>query len=122
MGIKTDVLRGEKELIVREYEALKKSFEDVTKNLETMKNNLNALHGAIQWSNKLIRIAEESDQTVVTPLTKPKAKIKMKNFKNFVKEENLKDFDEDCLASKDGKYKEKESKIKEEKEEKNENI
>jgi|TARA_B110000211_G_scaffold110267_1_gene128039 hypothetical protein len=46
----------------------------------------------------------------------------MKNFKNFVKEENLKDFDEDCLASKDGKYKEKESKIKEEKEEKNENI
>ena len=29
----------------------------------------------------------------------------MKNFKNFVKEENLKDFDEDCLASKDGKYK-----------------
>ena len=37
MGIKTDVLRGEKELIVREYEALKKSFEDVNKNLETMK-------------------------------------------------------------------------------------
>jgi hypothetical protein len=76
MGIKTDVLRGEKEVIVREYEALKKSFEDVTKNLETMKNNLNALHGAIQWSNKLIRIAEESDQTVVTPLTKTKGKKK----------------------------------------------
>jgi len=76
MGIKTDVLRGEKALIVREYEALKKSFEDVTKNLETMKNNLNALHGAIQWSNKLIRIAEESDQTVVTPMTKTKGKKK----------------------------------------------
>jgi hypothetical protein len=47
----------------------------------------------------------------------------MKNFKNFVKEENLKDFDEDCLASKDGKYKEKNSDVKEEtNEEKNENI
>ena len=40
----------------------------------------------------------------------------MKNFKTtYVKEENVKDFDEDCLASKDGKYKEKASKIKERK-------
>lgn len=76
MGIKTDVLRGEKEVIVREYEALKQSFGEVTKNLETMKGNLNALHGAIQWANKLIRIAEDSDQTTVTPLTTTKGKKK----------------------------------------------
>ena len=76
MGIKTDVLRGEKEVIVREYEALQQSFEQVSKNLETMKGNLNALHGAIQWSNKLIRIAEDSDQTTVAPLTKTKGKKK----------------------------------------------
>ena len=44
----------------------------------------------------------------------------MKNFKNFVKEENLKelkDFDEDCLAKES-----KQENVKEEKEETNENI
>ena len=44
----------------------------------------------------------------------------MKNFKKFVKEENLKDFDEDCLA---GKNQNDDKKVKEEtNEEKNENI
>ena len=76
MTIEVEQLRGEKQVIVREYEALKTSFEKLTKDLDAMKNNLNALHGAIQWANKLIRISENNLAKKVEPLAKSKGKKK----------------------------------------------
>jgi len=48
----------------------------LTKDLDAMKNNLNALHGAIQWANKLIRISEDNLAKKVEPLAKSKGKKK----------------------------------------------
>ena len=52
-------LESEKNKLVNDFNELKEKIIEVEKTSNTMKNNLNALSGAIQQSEKLIKIASE---------------------------------------------------------------
>ena len=52
-------LEDEKKLLVNDFEELKNKIVSVETDVVRMKNNLNAISGAIQQSDKLIKIASE---------------------------------------------------------------
>ena len=55
-------LEDEKKLLVNDFEELKNKIVSVETDVVRMKNNLNAISGAIQQSDKLIKIASEHGQ------------------------------------------------------------
>ena len=73
---KLDDLYGEKALLQKDFDELRSRISKVEIDLNTMKNNLNALNGAIQQTNKLIKMAEEYGHSVATPEGKLKKNIK----------------------------------------------
>tara|TARA_B100000085_G_scaffold279025_1_gene301680 strand:- start:586 stop:816 length:231 start_codon:yes stop_codon:yes gene_type:complete len=73
---KLDDLYGEKALLQKDFDELRSRIGKVEMDLNTMKNNLNALNGAIQQTNKLIKMAEEYGHSVATPEGKLKKNIK----------------------------------------------
>ena len=93
-------MTGERQVLEKDFEALSSRIKQVDQELIQMKSNLNAVHGAIQQIDKLITMSEKSGKEL--PKDKEKAlniaTTYMKKFKSFVKEENLKDFEEDVLA------------------------
>ena len=52
-------LEDEKKLLVNDFEEIKNKIVSVETDVVRMKNNLNAISGAIQQSDKLIKIASE---------------------------------------------------------------
>ena len=60
MSIDKNTLLSEREVLVKDFEALTQRIQSVEKDLGTMKSNLNAVHGAIQQVDKLLKITEQS--------------------------------------------------------------
>ena len=70
MSINTIDLQNERDVLVKDFEALKDRIKTVDAELIQMKGNLNAVHGAIQQVDKLIKM---SDETTKMPEEKEKA-------------------------------------------------
>ena len=60
MSINTTDLQNERDVLVKDFEALKDRIKQVDAELIQMKGNLNAVHGAIQQVDKLIKMSEET--------------------------------------------------------------
>ena len=60
MSIDTINLQNERDILVKDFEALKDRIKTVDAELIQMKGNLNAVHGAIQQVDKLIKMSEDS--------------------------------------------------------------
>ena len=70
MSINTNELNAEREILAKDFEALQNRIKQVDMELIQMKSNLNAVHGAIQQVDKLIKIC---DSTKTMPEEKEKA-------------------------------------------------
>jgi len=71
MSIDKDTLLSEREVLVKDFETLTQRIQSVEKDLGTMKSNLNAVHGAIQQVDKLLKLVEQSGDKM--PAEKEKA-------------------------------------------------
>jgi len=71
MSIDKDTLLGEREVLVKDFETLSQRIQSVEKDLGTMKSNINAVHGAIQQVDKLLKIVDQSGSKM--PADKEKA-------------------------------------------------
>jgi len=60
MSINTTDLQNERDVLVKDFDALKDRIKQVDAELIQMKSNLNAVHGAIQQVDKLIKMSEET--------------------------------------------------------------
>ena len=60
MAIQTTDLQAERELLAKDFEALSERIKKVDVELIQMKSNLNAVHGAIQQVDKLIKLSESN--------------------------------------------------------------
>lgn len=60
MSINTNELNAEREILAKDFEALQSRIKQVDMELIQMKSNLNAVHGAIQQIDKLIKISEKN--------------------------------------------------------------
>ena len=56
MSINIDTLRSEREVLKKDFDNLTARIGQVEKDLGTMKSNLNAVFGAIQQVDKLIKL------------------------------------------------------------------
>ena len=59
MSINTNDLNAEREVLVKDFEALQQRIKQVDMELIQMKSNLNAVHGAIQQVDKFIKMSEK---------------------------------------------------------------
>jgi len=62
MAINTDTLKNEREVLKRDFDTLSARINQVEKDLGTMKSNLNAVFGAIQQVDKLLKLDTESGE------------------------------------------------------------
>ena len=69
-----DDLYGEKALLQKDFDELRKNISKVESDLTQMRANMNAINGAIQQTNKLIKMAEENGRSIATPTGKLKKK------------------------------------------------
>jgi len=69
MSIDTNTLKSEREVLVKDFEALTNRIKQVDAELIQMKSNLNAVHGAIQQIDKLIKMSDSNE-----PMPKEKEK------------------------------------------------
>ena len=60
MAIQTSDLVSQRELLAKDFDALSERIKKVDVELIQMKSNLNAVHGAIQQVDKLIKISEDN--------------------------------------------------------------
>tara|TARA_X000001036_G_scaffold249034_1_gene232061 strand:- start:77 stop:268 length:192 start_codon:yes stop_codon:yes gene_type:complete len=60
MTITINQLIEEKKILEKDFDELNKKVKTVEVELMQMKGNLNALNGAMQQTNKLVRMAQES--------------------------------------------------------------
>jgi len=56
MTINIDTLKSEREILKKDFDSLSARINQVEKDLGTMKSNLNAVYGAIQQVDKLIKL------------------------------------------------------------------
>jgi archaellum component FlaC len=56
MSIDKDTLLQEREVLKNDFDTLVNRIQTVEKDLGTMKSNLNAVHGAIQQVDKLLKL------------------------------------------------------------------
>jgi len=70
MAIEKDTLMNEREILVKDFESLQDRIKQVEKDLGTMKSNLNAVYGAIQQVDKLLKLVEGNNSL---PKTKEQA-------------------------------------------------
>ena len=59
MAISTNDLMAEREVLQKDFDALSSRIKQVDVELAQMKGNLNAVHGAIQQVDKLIKLSEK---------------------------------------------------------------
>ena len=60
MSINTNDLNSEREILVKDFEALQQRIKQVDAELIQMKSNLNAVHAAIQQVDKFIKMSEDN--------------------------------------------------------------
>ena len=60
MSINTNDLNAEREVLVKDFEALQQRIKQVDMEFIQMKSNLNAVHGAIQQVDKFIKMSEKN--------------------------------------------------------------
>jgi len=75
MTIKLEDLQAEKGLLQKDFDEMRRNISRVETDLAQMKANLNAINGAMQQTNKLIKMAAEAE-VKVTPSVKAKKKWK----------------------------------------------
>ena len=73
MSIKLEDLQAEKSLLQKDFDEMRRNISRVETDLAQMKANLNAINGAMQQTNKLIKMAAEAE-VKVTPSVKAKKK------------------------------------------------
>ena len=56
MAIDENILQSEREILKKDFDTLSQRIAQVEKDLGTMKSNLNAVFGAIQQVDKLIKL------------------------------------------------------------------
>jgi len=59
MAIELETLNNERELLKKDFDNLNQRIAQVEKDLGTMKSNLNAVYGAIQQVDKLIKLSSD---------------------------------------------------------------
>ena len=57
MAIDDNILQSEREILKKDFDTLSQRIAQVEKDLGTMKSNLNAVYGAIQQVDKLIKLS-----------------------------------------------------------------
>jgi len=55
MSIDDSILQNERDILKKDFDTLSQRIAQVEKDLGTMKSNLNAIYGAIQQTDKLIK-------------------------------------------------------------------
>ena len=65
MIIDEKILQEELALLKAEFDKTKKQVESVEKEVIGMRNNLNALYGAIQQTEKLLKLSKEKENEKV---------------------------------------------------------
>ena len=65
MTIDEKLLQEEYATLKADFDKTKKQMEGVEKDLVTMRNNLNALYGALQQTEKLIKLSKEKENEKV---------------------------------------------------------
>ena len=70
MAIELETLNNERELLKKDFDNLTQRIAQVEKDLGTMKSNLNAVYGAIQQVDKLLKLVEGDNSL---PKTKEQA-------------------------------------------------
>ena len=73
MSIKLEDLQAEKGLLQKDFDEMRRNISRVETDLAQMKANLNAINGAMQQTNKLIKMAADAE-VKVTPSVKAKKK------------------------------------------------
>ena len=79
MAIQTTDLMSERETLAKDFEALSTRIKQVDAELIQMKSNLNAVHGAIQQIDRLVKKSEEHDAEDESFTGMPKEKEKALN-------------------------------------------
>ena len=64
MMIDENILTIEREKLAKEFDDLKKKITQIEVDLGSMKSNLNALHGAVQQTDKLIILCKQQEKKV----------------------------------------------------------
>jgi uncharacterized coiled-coil DUF342 family protein len=59
MAIELETLNNEREILKKDFDNLTQKIAQVEKDLGTMKSNLNAVYGAIQQVDKLIKLSSD---------------------------------------------------------------
>ena len=59
MAIDDNILQSEREILKKDFDTLSQRIAQVEKDLGTMKSNLNAIYGAIQQVDKLIKLSSD---------------------------------------------------------------
>jgi hypothetical protein len=59
MAIELETLNNEREILKKDFDNLTQRIAQVEKDLGTMKSNLNAVYGAIQQVDKLIKLSSD---------------------------------------------------------------
>lgn len=62
MMIDENILTIEREKLAKEFEDLKKKITQIEVDLGSMRSNLNALHGAVQQTDKLIALCKQKEK------------------------------------------------------------
>ena len=60
--IDEDILKIERDKLKKEFDDLKKKITQIEVDLGSMRSNLNALHGAIQQTDKLIMLCKQKEK------------------------------------------------------------
>ena len=59
MSIDLNTLNNEREILKKDFDSLNQRIVQVEKDLGTMRSNLNAVYGAIQQTDKLIKLSND---------------------------------------------------------------
>jgi len=73
MAIDETLLKTERENLQKDFNTLTENIKKVEKDLEQMKNNLNAVYGAIQQTDKLLKVVNVKGEASKMPDSKQKA-------------------------------------------------
>ena len=64
MSIDISTLKAEREILQKDFDNLTARISQVEKDLGTMKSNLNAVYGAIQQVDKLMKMTNDKEMPV----------------------------------------------------------
>ena len=65
MAIDDKILQEELAMLKADFDKTKKQIESVEKEIMNMRNNLNAIYGAVQQTEKLLKLSKEKENEKV---------------------------------------------------------